>query len=66
MKSIRMIKIIQMKSIEMNQNYTDKLQCIQMKKGKLIKSIRIENNIERKRALKCLFNKTKWKMHPTK
>ena len=61
MKSIRMIKIIQI-----NQNYTDKLQCIQMKKGKLIKSIRIENNIERKRALKCLFNKTKWKMHPTK
>ena len=56
-KSIR-IKIIQIKSIRVKRSK-------QMKRI-LMKKLRIENSIELKTALKCLFNKTKWKEHLAK
>ena len=42
-----------------------KIKMIQIKSIRM-KSIRIESSIEWKTAFKCLFNKTKWKEHPTK
>ena len=42
-----------------NEKYTNE-------KSIRMKSIWTENSIEWKTALKCLFNKTKWKVHPNK
>ena len=56
------MKRIRIKSIRMKKSIGIKI--IQIKSIRM-KRIRIENSID-STAFKCLFNKTKLKMHPTK
>ena len=69
MKSVQ-IKSIQKKKKYANKKYTNEKKYMNEKRigmeSLLMKNIKPENSIEWKTTFKCLFNKTKWKVHLAK